>query len=363
VFAADPLRTAPGGHSRYVTARLRVAPSAKRPARFVDEIARIVGAHDIDLIVPIFEEVFCLARHAADLPPRAALLAADFESLARLHHKGTFNALGRELSIPVPATALATTSDELLAATRHRRYFARPAWSRGGLEVLTNAGPLAGLLALDDCRPTPAHPWVVQEFVDGVDLCTFSVARRGRVVAHCAYVHPREIEHDGGIVFESVSAPDSLRYVERIVEATRYHGQLGIDFRRTPRGLVALECNPRPTAGVHLMADALFVDAVVGAPASAPRVVAAGTRRMYASALIRDLMLHRGDRRQNLAYLLSGTQDVYSPPDDRLPALFQVLSYLPVLLYRARHPWPPRPGTGLVAATFDGIAWDGEPIP
>jgi hypothetical protein len=92
-------------------------------------------------------------------------------------------------------------------------------------------------------------------------------------------------------------------------------------------------------------------------------VVAAGAQRMYASALVRNLVLHRGERHLDLAYLLSGTDDVYGPAGDRLPALFQVLSYLPVLLYRARHPAPSRRGTGLMAAYFDGIAWDGEPIP
>jgi hypothetical protein len=284
--------------------------------------------------------------------------------LSRLHHKGAFNALARELGIAVPSSILAESRVQLAAATRvHRRYFARPAWSRGAIAIYTNAGPLAGALDLTDCDPSPAHPWVVQEFVDGPDLCSFSVARRGRVVAHCAYVHPRQIEHGGGIVFESVVVPDTLACVQRIVEATGYHGQIGLDFRVARHRLVALECNPRPTAGVHLMPDAMLVDALLGPPPASVSVVPAGRRRMYASALLRDLVLHNGHLGADLSYLLSSTRDVYAEPDDRMPALLQVLSYAHVLGYRRRHGASARRNTSLMAAYFDGIAWNGEPIP
>jgi hypothetical protein len=202
---------------------------------------------------------------------------------------------------------------------------------------------------------------VVQEFVEGEDRCSFGVAQRGRLVAHCAYVHPRQIEHGGGIVFESVDDPETLACTARIVEATGYHGQISIDFRRGRRGLVALECNPRPTAGVHLMPDAMFVDAVLAPSDGRVRVVPPGVRRMYASALVRDLVLHWPDARADLAYLLSDAADIYGEHGDRLPALFQLLSYGHVLSYRPRR--GARRGTKLVEAYFDGITYDGQPLP
>jgi hypothetical protein len=46
-----------------------------------------------------------------------------------------------------------------------------------------------------------------------------------------------------------------------------------------------------------------------------------------------------------------------------MPALYQVLSYAQVLGYLRRHRHAAaRAGTTLMAAYFDGIAWDGEPI-
>ena len=365
VVAADALGMAPGSHSRLVEAAVRLAPPEFEPERFLAEVKEVVLARRIDLVVPCFEEVFYLARHLAELSEVVCVLASDFDVLARLHHKARFNTLAREVGIRVPDTTMVTSRRELIAALPPgRRYFARPAWSRGGLEALTNAGPLAGARSVDDCDPTPDQPWIVQDYVDGTDVCTFSVARHGRLSAHCSYVHPRQIEHAGGIVFESIVDPDTLAAATRIVEATGYHGQISLDFRRGQDGLVALECNPRPTAGVHLMGDEMLCDAVLEPPNGHVRIVPAGVRRMYLSAVVRNLVLNWNRAREDLTWLLSVTRDVYAELDDALPALYQVLSYGHVLDWRRRHRHrSERRHTSLVAAYFEGIQWNGGPIP
>jgi predicted ATP-grasp superfamily ATP-dependent carboligase len=363
VYAADTFSAAPGSHSRYVTDHFEVAAPEHGPLRYLADIERIVRRAAIELIVPAFEEVFYLSRHRHRLPWRTHLFAAGFELLAQLHHKATFHALARALALPTPTTELVSDGDELLAAiARIPRYLARPAWSRGGVEVCTNAGPLAFVLLLRDCHPTPTRPWIVQEYVDGVDLCSFSVAQHGRVVAHCAYVHPKEIEHAGGIVFESVDDEEVLSCVRRVVEWTGYHGQISMDFRRGPTGLRVLECNPRPTAGVHLMPTPLLVEAVLEERRDGVAVVPPGVRRLYASALVRDALLHPRELPLDMAYLLSDADDIYAERGDWLPALYQLLSYGHVLSYRLHHHEPARPATKLMSAYFDGISWNGQPI-
>src|SRR5262249_21324546 len=134
------------------------------------------------------------------------------------------------------------------------------------------------------------------------------------------------------------------------------------DFRRGPGGLVALECNPRPTAGVHLMPKAMLVDALVGDRDGVLAIVPAGVRRLYASALVRDAVLHPSQLRVALACLCSDAADIYAEPGDRMPAFFQMLSYGHVLSYRLQHRGPERAAMKLVAAYFDGIRWNGQPI-
>jgi ATP-grasp domain-containing protein len=364
VYAADTFYSAPGSHSRYVAEHFELTPPERDPHRYVFEVDAIARARDIALIIPCFEEVFYLSRHRERLPQRTQLFAADFALLARLHQKATFRALADELDIATPTTVVVTDTRELAAALRDiPRWVLRPAWSRGGVEVVANAGPLAGVFDLAEVTPTRARPWIVQEYVEGIDRCSFSVARHGHVVAHCTYCHPKEIEHSGGIVFESVLDHDILACVRRVVEATGYHGQISMDFRRGPRGLMVLECNPRPTAGVHLMPTPMLVDALFGHRDGVLAIVPPGVRRLYASALVRDAMLHPRELRMDLAYLFSDAADIYAEPGDRMPALFQVLSYGHVLTYRLQHHREPqRAAVKLVAAYFDGIRWNGQPI-
>jgi predicted ATP-grasp superfamily ATP-dependent carboligase len=364
VHAADTFYTAPGSHSRYVAAHCEVMAPERDTDGYIVEINDLLRRWEIDLIIPCFEEVFYLSRHRARLRRRTRLIAADFSLLARLHQKSSFQSLADELGIATPATEVVFDRDELAQALRRiPRYVARPAWSRGGIEVLANAGPLAGTRAVASCVPAATRPWIVQEYVDGIDLCSFSVARHGRLVAHCSYVHPKEIEHSGGIVFESVVDSDVLACVRQVVESTGYHGQISMDFRRGRRGLVVLECNPRPTAGVHLMPQWMLVEALLGRANGVPMIVPAGVRRLYASALLRDAFLHPRQLRADLAYLFSDAADIYAEAGDRMPALFQVLSYGQVLSYRLRHHGgSERSAIKLMAAYFEGIRWNGEPI-
>lgn len=363
VFAADTFYGAPGSHSRWVVEHFELTPPERRPIGYVDEVARLVRRCAIDLIVPCFEEGFYLARHRRRLPRWTTLFAAEFALLARLHSKWRFHALAAELSLATPPTLLAQSRAQLRTAiARIPRFVARPAWSRGGVEVFANTGPLADGVRLDDVTPTAQRPWIVQAFVDGVDLCSFSVARHGRVVAHCTYEHPRQIAHAGGIVFESVRDDEVLDCVRRVVARTGYHGQIAMDFRRGDDGLTLLECNPRPTAGAHLMEARVLVDAIVGRRCDGVSVVPPGVRRLYASAVVRDALLHPRDLPIDLAYLFSDIDDVYAERGDRLPALFQLLSYARVLSYRMHHHEPARPATKLVSAYLDGIRWNGQPI-
>ena len=86
------------------------------------------------------------------------VFAAPFSTLARLHDKGAFETLVAKLGLPVPETLVVTSDDELREATgRFVDYFARAAFSRGGVCCLTNTGPLARWLDIDAVHPTPDH--------------------------------------------------------------------------------------------------------------------------------------------------------------------------------------------------------------
>jgi hypothetical protein len=364
VFASDTFSSAPGSHSRYVEESLVTPRPKQEPDLFIEAIEEIVETRNIDLVVPTFEEVFFLARNLARISRRTRLFTSPFETLARLHHKVDFVKLCEELGVQVARTIVVHDRNDLAAACKEfDEFLARPAYSRGGLDLYTNTGPLEGALALEDCDPSRDVPWLVQEFLHGVDCCSFSVVHHGKVAAHSTYVHPKTIDHAGGIVFESIESPESLAVATRIAEATDYHGQMSFDFLATDRGFFAVECNPRPTAGVTVMPTKMFVDAVINGPGDRPEVAPAGRRRKISVALIRDMVLNWKEIPSDMAELFSNAKDVYAEPGDLLPALYQLLSYAHVSAYRKELGTGRHKRSDLMAAYFFDICWNGEAIP
>ncbi len=363
VYAADTRRTAPGSHSKYVTERFLTPSPRYQTAEYITALERIVETHSIDLLIPCFEEVFYIGRHLDQLSKVTEVFASPLETLAQLHSKVAFYELVRDLGIRAPRTIVAGSQPELKEATgEFSEFLARPAYSRGAVDVLTNTGPLEGSIAPEDCHPTVENPWVVQEFIHGEEVCSFSVCRQGRISGHSTYVHPLTLDHGGGIVFESIVNPETLVIAQRIVDALNFTGQVSFDFIASDEGLVAVECNPRPTSGEIVMPGQLFVDSVLDRKPSAPRIAPEGCRYHYSFAIIRDMLLHWKDIPSDLKELLSDTPDVFAQRNDILPALYLLLSYGHVAAYRVHVPPGGQRRNALVRAYLEDIAWDGDPI-
>ena len=320
--------------------------------------------HDIDLVMPGFEEVFYLSRHLGDLPHPERYFCSDLDTLALLHDKRRFLDAASDLGLPVGQTLIATNERELREATEaFEQYFGRAAFSRGGVSLLTNTGPLAGAVSIEDCKPTPEQPWLVQEFFHGEDQCSFSVAHKGRLAAHTTYRHPLTIEHAGGIVFESVDAPDVQEASRKLIEHLGYHGNISFDWMRTDSGeLNLVECNPRPTAGIFTMESERFARAVTEPDFDAPYVATPGAKEQIDFAIVRDMFREPGDIPNDLSLLLSGTKDVYAQKGDRLPGIYVILSYAHVFSFRHRMQVGRHKHSDLMEAQFFDVEWDGGEI-
>jgi hypothetical protein len=144
IYAADDHALSPGSHSKYLAGHF-VYPSPRGDtAGFLAELERIAREHEIDVIVPAFEETFYISTQIERLSRFTKVFASPFSVLVRLHDKGAFERLVAGLGLPIPQTVLVTSHHELReAAGRLGSYFARAAFSRGGICCLTNTGPLA----------------------------------------------------------------------------------------------------------------------------------------------------------------------------------------------------------------------------
>jgi predicted ATP-grasp superfamily ATP-dependent carboligase len=107
VFACDSYEAAPGSHSKNLASHFTTASASDDPAAFAADVERIAKENEIELILPMFEEVFYLAAQHARLSAVTSLYAPPFVTLARVHDKGTFQELCEQLEIRTPQTVLA----------------------------------------------------------------------------------------------------------------------------------------------------------------------------------------------------------------------------------------------------------------
>ena len=357
VFATDSYESSPGNHSRYLTGHFVTASPAGDPAGFAADVERIASENRIDVVLPMFEEVFYLAAQHERLSKVTKLYAPAFRTLAQVHDKGTFQELCDRLEIRTPRTVLAHTGDELQkAVAEFPEYFARAAFSRGGVGLLTNTGPLAGHLSLDDCHPTEANPWLVQEFVGGPMHCTYSALHDGQVASHMSYRAPRQWEHSTGIQFLSVDPGDTLPTVEKLGSDLGWDGQMSLDFIETGEGLVMIECNPRPTDGVLLMNPDELERGLLS-PTDETLQVPAGREAQLDFAVFAQIFkepLRDAPKTFHDLTHIPGTDKGWR---DALPKLYSFLALgrFEKLSLRDREQ--------LFVAMADGITWDGQPIP
>jgi len=357
VFACDSYAASPGSHSKYLAGHFTTASASADPQQFAGDVGRIAAVNDIEMVVPMFEEVFYLAAQHEALSAVTGLYAPPFQTLAQVHDKGTFQELCDRLEIRTPHTVLAHTRAELdEAIERFPEYFARAAFSRGGVGLLTNTGPLAGHLTRGDCHPTEANPWLVQEFVGGPMHCTFSCLHDGAVATHMSYRAPRQWEHSTGIQFLSVDPADTLATVEQLGRELAWDGQMSLDFIETSEGLVMIECNPRPTDGVLLM-TAEELERGLLKPEDETLLVPAGREEQLDFAVFAQIFkepLREAPKTIEDLARIHGTDRGWR---DAMPKLYSFLALgrFERLSLRDREQ--------LFVAMADGITWDGQPIP
>lgn len=294
VFASDTYAGAMGSHSKYATGHAVTASPTSDTDQFIADINRIVAENNIELILPTFEEAFYLAARRDDLVDGVEVFTGPFAKLAMLHDKVSFQRLCEDAAVPIPETIVASSDTELQdAAKKFPEYFARAAFSRGGVALLTNTGPLAGQMNIEDCHPTEEQPWIVQPFVSGSMVCTYATVVNGKVTSMVTYTAPEQWADSTGIEFVAADSSKTLEYTQKIVDTLdcNYTGQLSFDFVDHGGDLIAIECNPRSTNGTLMLEAQDFSDALEG-KVNDTVVAVPGTQREIKFAVLANIFGH-----------------------------------------------------------------------
>jgi ATP-grasp domain len=227
-------------------ARAHVLP-APRASRhmYARAVRELVAAQAIDVIVPTCEEIFHLAAIRDNLGAR--VMCEPLDRLAPLHDKWRFIAACEAASLKTPRTVLLSSETGVERITPGA-YILKPRYSRFATRVAEWQSGSQFPAGVDAQSGT----WIAQERISGVSLCTWSVAARGRVTAHATYAVDATAGAMGAAIsFHSVRHAGALAWVRRFVGHHGLTGQFAFDFIEHGDGVVAIECNPRLTSGVH----------------------------------------------------------------------------------------------------------------
>ena len=171
------------------------------------------------------------------------------------------------------------------------------------------------------------------------------------------YEHDFTAGRGAGICFRSLRHQKIENWVKAFAEKTKFNGQFAFDFIELSDGRVLpLECNPRATSGLHLIApEPQFIHALIGSDLSTlvrPAVEAEGQLRL--AMLIYGLPSVRTFAQlKNWFQIFSKAREVVFSTRDLLPFFDQFVTFYKLVIESRRRNISP-----LEVSTLD-IEWNG----
>ena len=355
VVIAESMRWPLCRTSRAVSRMVRVPPPRQQPAAFLKALLDLVRQEQVDLIVPTCEETFYVAQGREQLLAESAVFVAPLDTLQTYHSKWAFIQRARQHGLAVPHTRLLRTFDDVLAVLEQGAEIVfKPEYSRFGLETILRP---RGRRDVESLRMDEKRRWVVQDYVEGQQVCTYSIVHEGRITAHSAYHTTVTAGQGAGVVMQPVTHTASYAWVKRFVESERCTGQLAFDFIEQEEGTVmALECNPRATSGVHLFHDQpqlaeAFMNPVGDQcyPVSTKATMLALPAIFYGLRQIGSLQMFK----QWIRMILTSRDAVFSLCDSA-PWFMQSIAVIELLASKLKY------NISILEATTWDIEWNGE---
>lgn len=249
VTFADPFRV-PLGRYMMGTSFVRVSSPRFSFATYEKEIRVLVAAHD--LTIPTCEDIFYLTRavHGSGLEER--VFAPQPDLLSVLHDKYEVRKYLNN-TVRFPKTTLLTSKDQI--DLTNTASVLKPVFSRFGTQVIRTISQES----IKELQISERSPWVQQERIEGEYICNYAIIENGEMVHHVVYT-PRYLVNDAAATFFELRQNSTCEaFTKQFAKDHAYTGQVAFDFIENKDGLYVIECNPRATSGLHLIAEQIMI--------------------------------------------------------------------------------------------------------
>jgi len=250
VVVAEPFGWTLAGASSAVAASHKVTAPAVSKARYLQDLAGVIAAEGVELVVPVSEETM----HVAHLRSPARLMTMPPEAVLRAYHKRGFITLAESLGLDVPPSAgLGSVEAAALAASGD--FITKPVHSCSGRGVR--------FFAAGQAPPEAEVETILQRRIHGRIVSSCAIARQGQVVGNVLY-QGAQFSGSVAIAFERIAHAATEAWIARFAAGTGWTGFLSFDFildaDDRPWGI---ECNPRTTSGLHFFETADIAPALL----------------------------------------------------------------------------------------------------
>jgi predicted ATP-grasp superfamily ATP-dependent carboligase len=242
----DPDRHCIGRFSRFVRRFHRCPGLGVDPEAYLKFMLELVTKERFDVLLPIHEQGFALARFKHLFTPHAKLALPSFEAYDRVHSKAGFSQLLSELGLPQPATHFVATAAQARAAPLPAVLKMSIGTASRGVWIVKDRDAL--MRAVDELEALDAFDDAVllQELAPGTIEKAQAVFSDGGLVAMHAYRQLIAGAGGGEALKESVARPQVRAHVAQIGAHLKWHGALSVDYMHGLDGRpLYLDCNPR----------------------------------------------------------------------------------------------------------------------
>jgi predicted ATP-grasp superfamily ATP-dependent carboligase len=256
VVAADSASFSPGFYTRFSREKFRYPPPRQEPAAAVDALVHAAGAHGVDLLIPVGDELVALLSANRERFRDVAVLALpDAAALEATRDKQKTVALAERVGVPAPRTVVVRTSEEaareahsfrwpIVLKPQSSRSVQREAIAAFGVAYANDPSTLVAQMRAFEGRCAV----LLQEYCRGEGHGVGVLAKDGVPLLAFQHRRLREVPFTGGpsSLRESVALdPVLLDHSVRLLSALSWTGPAMVEFKVSDDRAELMEINGR----------------------------------------------------------------------------------------------------------------------
>ena len=214
---------------------------------FKERIINLVHKHNVDEIIPVSSpnEAQWISRLMQEKELECPVQHHTMKTIEVLDDKYNVCVAAREAGLTAPDVHSIVSRDQLTRfdfSTSKKTYILKSTIYDPIERLRRPRLPFEGQEKyFNELSINPERPWVMQEFVEGREYCTHTVAHEGKITLHCCCP-----SSDFQLRYRHVEHQSILEWVDKFVSTFKITGQISFDFIVDKSGRVLpIECNPR----------------------------------------------------------------------------------------------------------------------